>query len=397
MSRLLGRGALALFAVLQAVPGAPAQRPLPEVAVTQLALREFTDHADFTGRLEASEMVEVRPAMSGTITKVHFRDGARVKKGDVLFELDSRAQKLKVEKAEAEVAVAAARHKMTTTQLARARRLLAEKALDRNDFERALANHADAEAGKKIAEANLALARLDLERTRIAAPIAGKIGRSLLPAGAFVRAGAERPLAAIAGEGPLRASFDLDERTFLRLARWRREKKVAKGERVPVFMGLRDEKGYPHVGQIDFIEGPFDPNTDTLPVRAAFVTALDLLPGLFVRVRVSLGKPRQALLVPVAAVTQGVGLDGSETYVVVLDEKNVVRKVSVTLSELTDGRYEVTDGRYEVTAGVKAGQWVVVGCLPREVNLGDTVRPRKADVPAHLPAKKPAGRPKSEG
>ncbi len=336
-----------------------------EVPVSRPVSREVTDHAVFTGRTAASQTIEIRARVSGYLTKVAFRDGAEVKEGDLLFEIDARPYKAELEKARAAVAVAQARLKRADADYRRARALTGpsgfvgpaelERAAGRRDLEEAILH---------AARASLEAAEVTLSFTRVTAPISGRAGRRLLDAGNFARAD-ETPLATLVALGPLYVYFDLDERTLLRL-----EKGGLKAG-LPVAVGLAGEDGFPHAGRLDFLDNRVDAATGALRVRAALPNPGGRLrPGLFARVRVATSEPYRALLVPAEAVGTSGTTDRPQKIVYVVNEKDVVEIRPVTLGP-REGEWVAVKG------GLKATDRVVVGEFLK-VAAGIAVKPRPA-------------------
>ena len=364
-----------------------AEPPAPEVPVVRPVVREVTDYEDFAGRTEASAAVEVRARVTGYLDKVLFKDGDDVKKGDVLFEIDPRPYRAELEKAQAVVALAEARLKQADDAAKRAAALLASKAVSPEDLDKATADRAEAEAAVAVARASLQAAKLTLESSRVAAPFDGRVGRRLVDPGGLVKAD-DTVLAVIAARDPMCVVFDVDERTALRLRRAVREGKPrAEGEgSLTVAMGLADEEGFPHSGTVDFADNRVDPEKGTLRMRAAFANADGLLvPGLSARVRLTVGKPYKALLVP----EEAVGLEEGMKFVLVVGEKDVVEQRKVDLGPRQDGWRAVKEG-------LREDDRVVVGG-PKGLRPGTTVKPREAAVPVPGAAGKGAGEDKQSG
>ena len=332
-----------------------------EVKVVQPVAREVTDSEVFNGRTEAMTKIELRPRVSGYLTKIAFKDGAAVKKGDLLFEIDPRPYQADVEKAEAGLALAQSQVKQADAEYTRAKALLDKNILSREDFDKITAGRAEAEAKLGIAKANLNAARLTLDFTRVTAPISGRIGRHLLDVGNVVKAD-ETHLATLVSQGPLNVSFYMDERTLLRL------RKAGKELATPVTVSLASEQDFTHKGQIDFVDNEADGPDRTIGVRAVLANADGVvLPGMFVRIRVQLGEPYKALLVPERAI----GKDQEHKFVYVVNEKNVVETRPVTLGPREDNLAAVKEG-------IKASDWIVTSEMGK-LRAGMTVKPRKVD------------------
>ncbi len=376
-----GRCCLLLFACLAAAgcrpETAPPVLPPPVVTVGMPVEREVVDYEEFTGHTDALDTVEIRARVSGYLEKIHFQPGTEVEKDQPLFDIDARPYNSVLQQAKAEVASLEARLKRLDTELVRAKNLLAKNAIAQIDVDKAVADQAEAVAMLDSAKAAVDRANLDIEFTKILSPMQGKIGLNDLSVGNLVAADSTQ-LATIVSVDPMAAYFDIDERTLLRLQQMLREGKVpqAKPGQANALMALANEEGFPHEGTIDFIEPRVNPTTGTLQIRALFANPkLDqggrlLAPGLFVRVRVPLGAPSRALLVP----EQAIGTDQGQKYVLVVDDADKVQYRRVSLGRLEEGWRVVREG-------VGAGERVVVKGLQR-AKPGINVRTESAtDAP----------------
>jgi RND family efflux transporter MFP subunit len=370
------RSACLLFACcLAAVAGgttAGQDKPKTEkaplkVEIAQPIVREVVDYENFTGRTEAAQSVEIRARVTGYLEKVSFRDGEKVKKGDLLFEIDPRPYQSEATRAEAEVAKAGARLKRATAELERAKKLKDGKTIGEDEFNRIQGDQEVAAAELAAARATLEAAKINLTFTKVTAPISGRIGRRMLDPGNLVKAD-ETALATIVSLDPIYVSFDLDERSYLDLRKAAREGKF-KESGAPIQLALANEEGFPHQGKVDFVDNHADPNTGTIRVRALFPNADGvLLPGLFARARLSVSEPYKAVLVPETAL----GSANGQRYLFVVNEKNVIERRPVKLQQ----RY---DNSRVVKEGLKAGEWVIVKGL-EDVREGQTVEPKKVDL-----------------
>jgi RND family efflux transporter MFP subunit len=342
----------------------------PEVAVCRPVEREVTDFADFTGRTEPSTSVDVRSRVTGMLDKVLFKEGSEVKKGDVLFQLDDRAQRAELAKAQAEVVRAEARLKQAEADQQRLVRLVEAKAVARDELEKAVAGLDEAKASILLARATFELTKLSLESTRIVAPISGRIGRSRLDAGNVVRGDADKDgaLATIIVADPLYVAFDVDERTLLRLVRRTRERKAADAL-VPVGVGLTDEEGYPRTATVSFVDRRVEPDTGTVRMRAVLANGKgEIWPGQFARVRLPIGDPRKALLIPDSAIRR----TGEAASAFIVTDKNLVVERAIRPGTLV-GSLRV------IEEGLKADDWVVLDARARKV--GEEVKPRRESAP----------------
>lgn len=347
--------------------------PLPNpaetrVGVTQPIVREVTDHEDFTGRVDAMQRVELRPRVTGYIVKISYKPGTTVKEGDVLFEIDPRPYQAQYDQAMSQVALCETTLKLATAVLDRLRRLnqVTPGSVGVAEFDNATAERDKAAAALDAAKAALQIHKLNLDFTKIKAPIAGKIGQPALTPGNLVVQD-QTLLATIISTDPVYVYFDMDERTHLHLGRLKRDDKP-KGENdteLPVHMRLADETDFPHQGKVDLVATQVNPGTGTVRWRAVFANPDGLfMPGMFARVRLTTSRPYKALLVPDSAVQS----DEGHKFVFVVNEKNVVERRPVTIGG-TESELRI------VTEGLKESEWVVKA--PTALKGGETVVPEK--------------------
>jgi multidrug efflux system membrane fusion protein len=309
----------------------------PVVTVSRPVEREVTDYADFTGRLDA-DTVEVRSRVTGWLDRVHFKPGSEVKQGDLLFDLDPRTYQADLDQANAKLAVAEARLKLAQADYQRAQALQRTRATSQEEVDKSAAAQAEAVAALKLARLDVERARLNLEFTRITAPLAGRIGQPLVTPGS--RVSGSTLLATIVVPDPIHVQFDMDERTFLHCQHLPRGERPQNG-RTPLVVGLADEKGFPHQAVLDYIDNRVNPSTGTIRVRGTLPNPRHLLiPGLFARVRVPLGKPYKALLVPESALLT----DRSRRYLLVVNDRNVTERRDVKVGPLQDGMRVIEEG-----------------------------------------------------
>ena len=343
----------------------------PEVAVCQPVEREITDFVETTGRTEASTTVQVRSRVTGVLDKVMFKEGAEVKKGDILFQLDDRVQRGELAKVEAEVARADARLQLAESKYQRAKALANAKAIDKEELENLAAAAQEAKAATLAARAGIELARLNVEYTRIIAPISGRIGRSAVDAGNVVRGDVDGPLATLVVLDPIHVSFHIDERSLLRLRKLIRDQNDAK---VVVGLRLADEKGIPRQAAIDFIDSSIDPESATMRIRITLPNPKgELFQGQSVRARIPTSLPRKALLVPVSAVR-----DAPSGHIMVVAHKSVVKR-PVKYGQIIEEMVVIEEG-------LKPDDWVIIN--PRGHHVGEEVTPQRDKPPAEQPKPK---------
>lgn len=357
----------------ETAPAAP-----PEVSVSYPVEREVTDYADFTGRTAAVNSVEVRARVFGYLDKVNFKEGTLVKKGDVLFEIDPRTYEAILRQAEGNLESAQAKLKRSEADLARARELLNKKAISREDFDKAVADWGESGASLLALKAKVEQTKLDLEFTKVTAPISGRISRYLVTVGNLVQSGETggAVLTTIVSVDPIYVYFDVDERTVQHVRKLIREGKAksARDIELPVWLGLASEEGMPHRGTVNFVDNQVNPKTGTLRVRGVFPNKDELLsPGYFARVRVPIGFPHHALLIS----DRAIDTDQGQKIVYVVDKENKVVSRPVKLGALHD-RLRV------IEEGLTSGERVIVNGL-QMVRPGITVEPKLVDAPAPNP------------
>ena len=352
---LAGSCLLALAACSK--PGAPSGPPpgAPPVSVAPAAQRTVTDIEEFTGRLEAPRSVEVRPRIGGTIDKVHFRDGARVAAGALLFTIDPKPFEAELARAQSQLAAARSRAELASQELARAKKLLDAKAVSAQEFDQLTSGAATSGADIRAAEAAVRVAQLNLGYTRVRAPMAGQLSRADITEGNLV--GDQSVLTTLVATEQVYAYFDGSEQTFLRLRKGNPSQRAVR-------MALADETGFPHEGRIDFVDNRLNPQTGSIRMRAVFDNPKgEFTPGLFARLQLAGGAAYPAVLTP----DRAIATDQSKKLVFVIGENNVAQPREVQLGTLIDGMRVVT-------SGLKAGERVVVDGLQR-VRPGVPVQP----------------------
>jgi RND family efflux transporter MFP subunit len=353
---------------------APATAPIP-VTVSYVVEREVTDYADFTARTAAVDSVEVRAHVWGYLEKVKFDEGALVKKGDVLFELDPRPYEAILNQAKAKVAQDEAQLKFDEAEYQRNLNLVRTGAVSRSDLDKTAAARGVDIANVAADKAIVASRQLDLDYTKVLAPVSGRTSRYVVTVGNLVQSGDQAGgtlLTTIVSVDPMYAYFDVDERTVLRVHQMIREGKAksAREVEVPVELCLANEDGFPHRGTINFVDNQVNPKTGTLRARGVFPNKDEALaPGYFARVRVPIGNAHQALLVS----DRAFDTDQGQRIVYVVNGDNKVVPRPVRLGAVHDGLRVVDDG-------LKPGERVIVKGL-QQVRPGMTVEPKLVDMP----------------
>ena len=350
--------ALALaFAATACHKSGPPQAGMPTAAVTvsQPAEREVFEWDEYSGRLDAVDSVELRARVSGYLQSVNFKDGADVKKGDLLFVIDPRPYQADLDRTLADLAQAQSRLDLASNELARAQRLIESKTISVEEADTRVKNKTEADAALQSARAGGETAKLTLEYTHITAPIAGRTSRRLMTEGNLINSSQSPVLTTIVSLDPIYCYFDADERSVLKyqqLAREGKRNNIRDGK-VICELELANETGYPHKGTLDFVDNRIDPATGTLKVRAIFPNAERILqPGFFARVRVPGTGKYPALLIP----DQAVGTDQDKKSVMVVTEENKAEYRVVKLGPMIDGLRVVREG-------LKPKEWVIVNGL----------------------------------
>jgi len=350
---------------LPAVAAAPAAIPVSVATVEQRAAALWTD---FSGRIEAVGRVEIRPRAAGAIVQAHFREGAMVKQGDLLFTIDPAPYAVEVQRAEAQVAAAVARLALAAREQQRAQQLIGNGFTPQRDVDQRVNEFRSSEANLRANQAALDTARLNLGYTEVRAPIDGRVGRIEVTAGNLVPAGPTAPvLTTLVSVNPIYASFEADEQSMSRaLASLPSGGDVTDQiGRIPVQMGTIGSAGTPFEGKLQLVDNVVDARSGTVRVRAAFDNPDGkLMPGQFARLRLGLARTEPALAIDERAI----GTDQDRRFVMVVGDDNTVAYRQVALGA-------TTDGLRLVTSGLKPGERIVVNGLQR-LRPGATVAPQ---------------------
>jgi RND family efflux transporter MFP subunit len=398
-------------------PEEPGKHP-PAVTVSYPLRREVTDYQDYTGRTAAVESVQVQARVTGYLVKIYFTEGSEVlgdnrptcatrmmgllaaphgpllaaativpgqlHAGDLLYEIDPRPYEYAFKAAKAKVAQNVASLELAKENNTRFKKLNTDKpgAVTQVDLDQYQSTEDQAVANLDQARADLQTAELNLEWTKVTAPVSGRIGRLLITRGNLIVAN-QTTLTTIVSQDPMWVYYNMDEPTVLQIADVARqgkygpasEESAGKPAKIPVRLQLTNEKGYPHEATLDFYNNQLDQATATLLMRAIFPNPLPasgarvFAPNMFVRVRVPTSPPYQALLVN----PEAVGTDQDLKYVYVVDDDNKVVRHAVKLGSLQDGLQAVTEG-------LQPEERVIVRGLQR-AQQGGTVNPTLAPMP----------------
>ncbi|HEV7338619.1 MAG TPA: efflux RND transporter periplasmic adaptor subunit [Bosea sp. (in: a-proteobacteria)] len=361
---------------------APAAPPPTPVSVAVVEQRDLVSWAEFSGRLEAIERVEIRSRVSGVVEQVHFSQGALVKQGDLLVSIDQAPYQAEFERAQAQLLAAEARVALAANEHERGQRLMSSQNVSQRDLDTRLNALREAQANERAARAALQSARLNLDYTQIRAPISGRIGRLEVTVGNLVAAGAAAPLlTTLVSVDPVYAGFSADEGSLLKALA---TLPVGPGKardlkRIPVQMTTAVNEAAPVSGHLNFVDNGVDAATGTVRVRAIFDNADGaLLPGQFVRLRMGQARSEPALVINERAV----GTDQNKKFVFVVgkDQKALWREVTLGTA---------AEGLRVVTSGLEAGEQIIVNGLQR-IRPGATVAPEQVPMAERSELKKPA-------
>jgi multidrug efflux system membrane fusion protein len=340
-----------------------AETPPPPVSVSQPLVRDVIDQDDYEGYIAAIPMVEVRARVRGHLIKVNFEDGQMVKKGDLLYEIDPRPYESDLKSAESQKAAADASYNLARATANRDRRLNATGAVSAQELDVSIGKEGVSKAEVAKAQAAIARVKLDLEYTKITAPITGKMSRTLVDVGNLVNAGGgETLLTTITSVDPIYVYFDVDERALMRYRQHFRKglteggaEPSVKDLKIPVMVGLEGEKGFPHTGVIDFADNKVNRSTGTIQARGELRNQKRILDaGMRARVRIPVSDPHKSLLITERAV----GTDQGRKFVYVVADQNVAERRDVQLGRLSDGLQVIQEG-------LKPEDWIIVNGIQR--------------------------------
>jgi multidrug efflux system membrane fusion protein len=355
------------------------EQPTPRVTVADVITQEIIDTDEYTGSTEASETVEVRARVFGFLKTIDFKDGDYVREGQTLFTIEPDEYEAIHQQSVARIALNTARYELAKSKLARNETTVRSGAISREEYEESIAAAREAEAAITAATADANRTAVDLKYTDIKAPINGRIDRALVSKGNLLTGGMSSGtlLTTIVNEQPMYVYFDVDERSLLRyLERRSGEDNAAPGNLrdlgLACYVQLADEDDFKHEGQIDFASAEVNASTGTARLRGVFKNEdRQLVSGLFVRIRIPVSKPYQALLIPERALAT----DQNIKYVYVVDSDGTATRRVVELGAQR-GALRI------VASGLNAGDRVIVKGLQR-VKPGQHV---EAEVEQTLPA-----------
>ncbi|HEX3314011.1 MAG TPA: efflux RND transporter periplasmic adaptor subunit [Gemmataceae bacterium] len=349
----------------------------PVVPVAHPYKGEVTDYVEFTGRTNAIESVNIVPRVTGYLTKMPFKEGAEVKAGELLFEIDPRPYQAQLDQAEGQVNLYQAQFKLAEITLSRDRQ--AGSAVSPLQLDQDAASVSEARARLNAAKSSTEVYKLNLEFTKVLSPIDGQVSRRFLTVGNLVNQD-QTLLTTVVSLDPIYVYFDMDEQTLkgIRDAVNDGRIKTPKDGKLPVQMALPGETNYPRTGTIDFVNNQVNPNTGSISVRGKFPNPKPengvrvMSPGMFVRIRMPIGEKHMALEVIDRSITS----DQGSKYVYVVGNDNKVTSKQIKTGSLQE------DGRRVVTEGLKGDEWVVSGAI-QQVRPGMVVQ---KEILAQMPS-----------
>ncbi|MBZ5875122.1 efflux RND transporter periplasmic adaptor subunit [Chromohalobacter israelensis] len=333
--------------------------PPPEVDVATVLVEPVTLRETFTGRVASPQTVQVRPRVSGYIDEVAFEEGELVEAGDLLFRIDPRPYEARVQAAKASLAQAQSQRRLTDVEADRSRRLIQKHMISQEQHDQRQAAALNARAQQAEAEAALTSAELDLQYTRVTAPVAGRTGRAMITQGNLASAD-QSVLTTLVSMDPLYVYFDSNETETQGT-----QTLMARDEPLTLNIGLTGETGFPHQGQLDFVDNQINADTGTLRYRAVLPNPDGLFrPGQFARVEMPVAHLEQAVLVNRKAVLAN--QDRRFVYVVGNDATVTPRQVRLG--------HEVGE-LVVIRQGLKAGERVIVNGTQKVFAPGMPVTP----------------------
>ncbi|MGC1001391.1 efflux RND transporter periplasmic adaptor subunit [Pantoea agglomerans] len=328
--------------------------PPPEVSAAPVLIKPVSQWDNFNGRVEAVQSVQLRPRVSGYIDGVNYREGDEVRKGQVLFTIDDRSYRAALEQAKAELARARSQASLARSESGRSEKLIGTQAISREAWEQRRSAASQAQADVLAAEAAVDMAQLNLDFTRVTAPIDGRASRAMITAGNLVTAGdSASVLTTLVSQQQMYVYFDVDENTFLNYQAMARQGQQRHA--LPVEIALVGEQGFPHQGKIDFLDNQLTASTGTIRMRALLDNQQrQFTPGLFARVRLPGSAQFEAVLIDDKAVLT----DQDRKYVYVVDGEGKAQRRDIQPGAMVDGLRIVK-------SGLQSGDKVIIAGLQK--------------------------------
>ncbi|RNA79109.1 efflux RND transporter periplasmic adaptor subunit [[Curtobacterium] plantarum] len=328
--------------------------PPPEVSAAPVLIKPVSQWDNFNGRVEAVQSVQLRPRVSGYIDAVNYREGDEVRKGQVLFTIDDRSYRAALEQAKAELARARSQASLARSESGRSEKLIGTQAISREAWEQRRSAASQAQADVLAAEAAVDMAQLNLDFTRVTAPIDGRASRAMITAGNLVTAGdSASVLTTLVSQQQMYVYFDVDENTFLNYQAMARQGQQRHA--LPVEIALVGEQGFPHQGKIDFLDNQLTASTGTIRMRALLDNQQrQFTPGLFARLRLPGSAQFEAVLIDDKAVLT----DQDRKYVYVVDGEGKAQRRDIQPGAMVDGLRIVK-------SGLQSGDKVIIAGLQK--------------------------------
>ncbi|MDT3250969.1 efflux RND transporter periplasmic adaptor subunit [Serratia sp. root2] len=353
--------------------------PPPAVSAADVVIKPISQWDAFNGRIEAVQSVQLRPRVSGYIDKVNYTEGDEVKKGQVLFTIDDRTYRAAREQAQAELVRARNQAALARSESSRTEKLIGTQAISTEVWEQRRSSAAQAQSNVLAAQAQLDIAQLNLDFTRVTAPIDGRASRAMITAGNLVTTGdGASVLTTLVSLDKVYVYFDVDEATFLRYQNMARDGQRSQDPqaKLPVKVGLVGEDGYPHQGVVDFTDNQLNAGTGTIRMRAQLENhERRFTPGLFARVQMPGSAEFNAMLID----DKSVMTDQDRKFVYVVDKDGKAQRRDIEV-----GR--VADGLRIVQKGLAAGDRVIVDGMQKVFMSGMPVNAKTVVMAANTPA-----------
>lgn len=343
----------AIGAVIYFTRGKEPEKVLPIVSIVEVGKSDVNVYGEYVGRVRAQQFVEVHARVEGFLEKMLFEEGTYVEKNQVLFVIDQRQYKAKVDKALAQLNKDQAQERKTQHDLERIRPLYAENAASQLDLDNAVAAYESAKASVIMSQADLAQAEMELDYTVVRSPISGNISERFVDLGTLVGRSGKTQLATVVKSDTVLVDFSMTALDYLKS----KERNINLGQKVEnrswqpyITVTLADNTQYPYKGLVDFAEPQVDPRTGTFSVRAEMPNPGHvLLPGQFTQVRLLLEVREDAVTVPLKAVI----IEKGGAYIYVVRKNNTVEKRFIELGP-------EQDNMVVVERGLAAGEQIVV-------------------------------------